>query len=769
MKSVPGQSSRKPIAVISASKDDYDQPESLDWIAPEDDSRVRILLFKYLPILFLCMIAYWPTWKPGGKFVWQDDIQVTANGPLKSIDGLQMLWTHPRVTPQWAPLGYTMVWPQSLIWGDKTPVGYHIVSLLVHSLNALMVWLIFRRLEFRGAFVAALVFALHPLQVESVAWIARQPMLWGAFWGFSFLIIYFRWSGADPTALNPSRIFRLPEGPKKLYALALLTYVFALLCSPVLVCTLPLVLGLILWWKQDAIDRNSILGLVPFALLSVGMIVAKLIVERPSLGDIAWPLSFMNSIVMAARAVGFFIVKFAWPTDLTVAQKNWVVTPGEIIGLSVLVAILLVLIVLWARRKVAGRAPFAIVATFLLLLIPFVSPINRSGEQASFVSERFAYFACAVMAAAAIELIMQVAAPIVRDLRWPAPVASAALVALLTFSVLYGHANSFADPTALWQNAIDHDKENTVALVQLAKTKAKEKEGEDEASRIFQQVLRLTGRKNMDALIGMGKLVEKNDPKDAIRYYAEAMSAAPDRPEPIEEYGTALAKQKKLDESIELFKKAIVRFPSNAIMYRLLGKSQMGKGDLDSAIESLKKSIELDAYDTSNRIVLATCYFAKAKKQIANVDVAKQLIELAKHEIDAAAKLDPRNFDLYMSIGEMSAMWNDLESASLYYRIASYLKPDNPEASNNVGFVLTAQSLSYWQRGQPQLAKTKVKEAIVYFQRAISLNPDFESAKKNLATAERIQKHVITRPPPTQPTSQPTAPSSQPTAQPASN
>ena len=192
MKSTPGQPSRKPIAVISA-EDDYDRDEtSLDWVAPEDDSRARVVLFKFLPILFLCLIAYWPTWRPGGQFVWQDDIHITSNNPLRSVPGLGMIWAHPRVTPQWAPLGYTLIWPQHLVWSDKTPVGYHIVSLLIHSFNALMVWMLLKRLELSGALVAALIFALHPMQIESVAWIARQPMLWGAGWGLAFLLVYLR-------------------------------------------------------------------------------------------------------------------------------------------------------------------------------------------------------------------------------------------------------------------------------------------------------------------------------------------------------------------------------------------------------------------------------------------------------------------------------------------------------------------------------------------------------------------------------------------------
>lgn len=743
MKNAPEPTPRKPIAVISAEEEDDRDEVAADWVAPEDDSRARVVLFRFLPILFLCLIAYWPTWRPGGHFIWQDDVHVTSNNPLRSPVGLGMLWAHPRITPQWAPLGYTLIWPQHFVWSDRTPVGYHIVSLLIHSFNAVMVWMLLKRLEAPGAFLAALIFALHPMQVESVAWIARQPMLWSAGFGLSFLLIYLRWSGVDPTAPNPSRILRFPEGPKKLYTLAILAYLCALLCGPTLVCTLPLVMGLIVWWKQDTIDRKLLLGLFPFVLLSIGAVVAQAIIERPSLGETPWSLSVVNSIVMAARAIGFYAIKFIWPADLTVAPKNWPVSSADLVGWATLIAVLIIAAVLWIRRNVAGKTPFTGVAILLLLLLPVVTPVNRAAMQSSYVAERFQYLACAVMATVVLGLIVRLSRPVLHDVRWPAPVAGSILITVLTLAVLLGHATSFANATALWENAISQDPENVVALVHLAQTKALVKEGESEASNLFQKVLRLTGRKNMDALLGMGHLLEKNDPNEALKYYEEALADAPGRTEPIEEYGAALVKQRRVDEAIALYQKAITRFPNSSVIYRALGKAQMAKGDLDAAIGSLNKSVELNGSDSASHIALATCYFAKR-----NMDQARA-------QIDEAAKLDPRNFDLYMSIGEMSALSDDMENAALYYRFAIILKPTAPEPSNNVGFVLTRQAIQYWQRGQPQLARDKIKEGLVYFQRAINLNPDFESAKKNLATAIAIQKQIITRTPPTQPTSQP--------------
>jgi Tfp pilus assembly protein PilF len=250
-------------------------------------------------------------------------------------------------------------------------------------------------------------------------------------------------------------------------------------------------------------------------------------------------------------------------------------------------------------------------------------------------------------------------------------------------------------------------------------------------------VLGLTDRKNVQALIGLGKLFEPHDIDEAMRYYQEAMKVAPDDPEPIREYGRALVIQKKPDNAVQLYQDALMRFSKDAELYRLLGQAQRAKGDIEAAIGSLKKSVALAPFVPGTHIDLATCYFVRR-------DMAS-----AGKEIDTAFKLDPMNYDLYMSVGEMYAVSNDLDKAYMCYRNASFLRKDAPEPQNNVGFILTKQSVNFWRNGQPQIAHDKIKEAEQRFQRAIDLKPDFQSAIKNLATARMVETQVLTRPSPT--------------------
>jgi len=692
------------------------------------------LLFKYLPLLFLCLFAFSAAWWTK-EFIWQDDVHVTNNAALAGPSGLVLMWTSPRVTPVWSPLGYTFLWPQHYIWNDRTPLGYHLVNLLLHTFNAMLVWMLAKRLQIVAPFVIALVFAVHPLQTESVGWIARQPQLLGTMFGLWFCLMYWRWSGLDPTIPNPSRVFRMPEGRKKLYVLAIIMYLLALTSAPLYVCTLPLVMGLIVWWKSEEFSFHDWRGLFPFVVLSVVALVVNYIAELARFQQ-GWGLSKVDTLLLVGRGIGFYVQKFLWPINLTVTHEKWPLGAKDIVGWLTLVVTCVIVIALWVRRRVVGKAPLAAAGAFLLLILPMLTPLNRVEMQTAYVAERFGYLAYAALAAAGIAAISAVGRPIVRDERWPAPIAASLLVIVLTCVVFFGHANSFASNTALWENTVANNEDNTEALVQLARMYEKQKDGLTKAVDIYRRVLRLSGRRNMDALIGLGNIIEKNDLNEAALYYQEAMAALPDRPEPIHQYGPVLVKQKKYDEAIALYQSAMTRFPKDDALYRLLGRVYGAQGKIDLAIDTYKKGIAINPYDSATHVDLATCYFSKKD------------MKGAIAEIETAAKLDPRNFDMYMTVGEMCALSNDWENAYLYYRIAGFIRPEAAEPSNNVGFVLTRMSIFYWQKGQPQLAKDKLKEALVYFQRAIELKPDFESAKKNLSTAQMIQKQVLSRPPP---------------------
>jgi protein O-mannosyl-transferase len=132
-----------------------------------------------LLLVVAVLIAYLPALQ--GGYIWDDNRYVTENPILPQPDGLAAIWTDPGATIQYYPMVFTTFWLEYRLWG-LNPLGYHATNILLHALSALLLWAILRRLAVPGAWLAAALFALHPVHVESVAWVTeRKNVLSGLF------------------------------------------------------------------------------------------------------------------------------------------------------------------------------------------------------------------------------------------------------------------------------------------------------------------------------------------------------------------------------------------------------------------------------------------------------------------------------------------------------------------------------------------------------------------------------------------------------------
>ncbi|MEW6270859.1 MAG: O-GlcNAc transferase, partial [Thermodesulfobacteriota bacterium] len=183
-------------------------------------------------------MAYLPALDNG--FVWDDDDYVTANSTLRSLDGLRRIWLEPGAVPQYYPLTFTTLWLDYQI-GGLAPLGYHLVNVLLHALAAILAWLVLRTLGVPGAWLAGALFAVHPVHVESVAWIAERKNVLSGVLYLGAMLAYLRSRGIGPGGTT--------RHAGALYALALLLFLGGLLAKTV-VCTLPAALLLLVWWQR---------------------------------------------------------------------------------------------------------------------------------------------------------------------------------------------------------------------------------------------------------------------------------------------------------------------------------------------------------------------------------------------------------------------------------------------------------------------------------------------------------------------------------------
>jgi protein O-mannosyl-transferase len=199
-------------------------------------------LLMVLALVVMTLFAYWPAIHEGG-FIWDDDDYVTANKTLRDMSGLKDIWFSPKATPQYYPLVHSGFWIEYQLWGLH-PTGYHITNVLLHAFAALLLWRLLSSLTVPGAWLAAALFALHPVHVESVAWVTERKNVLSAVFYLGAALVYLKW--ADTKATGGRR--------PRAYFGALLLFICALL-SKTVTASLPAALILVMWWK-DGRDNN---------------------------------------------------------------------------------------------------------------------------------------------------------------------------------------------------------------------------------------------------------------------------------------------------------------------------------------------------------------------------------------------------------------------------------------------------------------------------------------------------------------------------------
>lgn len=316
--------------------------------------KARKILFSALLLFGMVVLAYLPALR--GDFIWDDDTHVSENPVLRAPGGLARIWTDRNSTCQYYPLTFSAFWLQYQLWGLNT-IGYHAINVGLHALDAILLWLLLRRLRAPAAWWAAALFALHPVNVMSVAWITElKNVLSVLFMLLSTHAFLSTIPAATPAGNEPPRAgFRL--------ALCFLLYVCALAAKTPAALT-PIAWLLILWWKQwKATASHAVfLALALIAGFLAGRITTD--VEAATLRDIAaFDLTYWDRVLVFGRAFWFYLFKLIWPFDLVFFYRRWAIEPGHAVYVAAAGAALLALCLL--RRRI-GRAPFAALLYFTL-------------------------------------------------------------------------------------------------------------------------------------------------------------------------------------------------------------------------------------------------------------------------------------------------------------------------------------------------------------------------------------------------------------------
>src|ERR1017187_4692714 len=252
-----------------------------------------------LALLTVTAAAYHPAWH--GSALWDDEGHITR-ADLQPASGLGRIWFEVGATQQYYPVAHTAFWILHRAFGDDT-LGYHLVNIGLHALSAFFLALILRRLAVPGAILAAFIFALHPVQVESVAWISElKNALSGAFY-LAATMAYLRFDESRRVAP---------------YAIAFGLFVLALF-SKTVTATFPLGMLIVLWWLRGELHwKHDVRPLAPFVLVGAAAGVSTAWVERTEIGALGagFDLTIIDRGLIAGRAVWFYLGKLLWPANL---------------------------------------------------------------------------------------------------------------------------------------------------------------------------------------------------------------------------------------------------------------------------------------------------------------------------------------------------------------------------------------------------------------------------------------------------------------------
>ena len=668
-----------------------------------------------------------------GGFIWDDDDHIYENAMLHDLSGLRAIWLEPGATMQYYPLTFTFFWGAYQAWG-LDPLGFHLLNVAMHALTALLLWRLLIRLRVPWAFVGALLFALHPVNVMSVAWVTELKNTLSATLTLASCLAYLRFAGIS-----------LPSS-RRWYAPALVLFALAMLAKTA-VGFLPVTLGLIVWWKKDRFRWSDVAPLVPFVLLVAGMGAMTIVVERIHGGDVghAYAMSLAQRAIVSGRSFWFYLGKLIVPFPLVFLYERWTIDARDALQYLPAMAALATAATLLATRARIGKGPFVAVAHFYLatscaLIFFVVTYFTRF----SFVSDHWQYFGMASMAGLAAAGLARL-----EFVRRRAGRAAAVVAVGACFVLTWGRATVYRDVETLWRDTIAKSPQawmahNNLGVV-LMRRGAKE-----EAIREYSLALR--GKPDLvETHLNLGNLLAGTGQSEAAaEHYSEAVRLDPVSAEARFDFGRLLSDQGKTAEAVAQYEEAVRLRPDYAEAQSSLGVALSRLGRRSEALEHLELALQ------------ANPGYAEAHVNLGSVLAGAGRLDEAIAQYGEAVRIQPDDAEAHNVLGKALAKQGRTAEAVAEYEHALRLRPDLEWASNNLGLALATmdrwpeaiESFERALRTRPDFAEAhnnlgvtlmreqRTRDAIGHFEEAVRIRPDFGDARANLGRAqEELRAH----------------------------
>jgi tetratricopeptide (TPR) repeat protein len=646
-----------------------------------------------LILVLAVILVYLPVGRAG--FLWDDRLYITGSSYMGGLAGLKEIWTSS--VADISPMTFTTFWLEHALWGFN-PLPYHMVNVVMHGACAVLLWQILRNLAVPGAWLGAALWALHPVEVESVAWVTEMKNTESGLFYLLSVLCYLQAPRAESSETGSSA-----NGS---YGLSLFWAAMAM-ASKSSTVVLPVVLCLCVWWRDGCWDWRNVTRVLPFVLLALAASALSIWTQKLQLAQLTdpqWARSWPERVVTAGVAIWFYLGKLIWPQELMSMYPRWRIDAGQWESYLPVLAVIITLLVLWLKRKTWLRPVFFVFAYFIVALLPVLGLVDNYIFHYSLVFDHLQYLASMGPLALAGAAIARLASWFRPEKNWLQPALATALLVILG-CLSWQRARAFESEESLWTDTLTKNPTSWTARYNLGVVFLGRGEL-DRAQVEFEKTLELFPNFDEGHLnLGL-TFLRKGETDPAIAQFRTALAIDPAYAEAHNDLGTALEKKGQKDAAETEFQKAAELNPGLATASYNLGLLLLQKGKTDEAMEQFERAVEAD----SN--------LAEAHAELGKLLAQKGQVDDAIGEYEKAVEINPNSESTQSNLGVALYQTGQKEEGTIHLQKAVEINPASAQAHNNLGN-------AFLENGQ-------LDYAMAEYLKALAINPNLADAHRNL-------------------------------------